>query len=132
MEDQTSLPDVDAIRNFFLSKSLTLSGVDIQNDSEAKVASLVMDQMCSMNGSEKVELLPLVETNMIISDCSSSDVRMPSVNSVAAVSSDSQQMIVQSTNEEEPNKHDVSPFSFLPVFSFFRFKLSTIIQMAIF
>lgn len=78
-----------------------------------------MDQMCSMNGSEKVELLPLVETNMIISDCSSSDVRMPSANSVAAVSSDSQQMIVQSTNEEEPNKHDV------------RFKLSTIIQMAI-
>lgn len=112
LEDQTSLPDVDAIRNFFLSKSLTLSGVNIQNDSEAKVTSLVMDQMCSMSGSGRSELLQFEEKsepfsqNMVISDTSCNDLRMPS----AAAASDPDRMIIQSINEDELRRHDVSFF----------------------
>ncbi len=39
------LPDINAIRNFFLSKSLTLSEVNIQNDNEAKIASSAVDEL---------------------------------------------------------------------------------------
>lgn len=79
--------------------------------------------MCSMSGSGKSELLQFEEKNepfsqnMIISDNSCADLRMPSSNSVAVAPSDPDQMIIQiqSSKEEELRTHDVS-FLFALIF----------------
>lgn len=83
-----------------------------------------------MSGSGRSELLQFEEKsepfsqNMVISDNSCNDLRMPSLNSVVAAPSDPDKMIIQSTNEDELRRHNVSFFLFFRYLMGFEFFLA--------
>lgn len=104
LQNCTSVPDVNAIRNFFLSKSLSLSEVNIQNDNEAKITSSVIDEMPliikeDISDENLVYNKNEIETQHMITSCGSN----LDVHTIEST--------MECYNETEKIKHEVNEIS---------------------